>query len=82
MRRRRHDQRDGHRFGLSAAVKYGGINVPAHMAVIHQYMREMFAGCGRMILGTDSHTRYGAIGTLGIGEAAGSSSNSCSAGLT
>lgn len=62
---------DDHRFGLAAAVKYGGIYVPAHMAVIHQYMRERYAGCGKMILGTDSHTRYGAIGTLGIGEGGG-----------
>ena len=59
---------DDHRFGLSAAVKYGGIFVPAHQSVIHQYMRECFAGCGRMILGSDSHTRYGALGTVAIGE--------------
>ena len=59
---------DDHIFGLSAARKYGGIFVPAHQAVIHQYMREMMAGCGRMILGSDSHTRYGALGTLAIGE--------------
>ena len=59
---------DDHVFGLSAAKKYGGIFVPPHVAVIHQYMREMFAGCGKMILGSDSHTRYGAIGTLAIGE--------------
>ncbi len=59
---------DDHRFGLSAAVKYGGIYVPSHMAVIHQYMRECFAGGGKMILGSDSHTRYGALGTLGVGE--------------
>ncbi|MGE5581753.1 MAG: hydratase [Bacillota bacterium] len=59
---------DDHVFGLSAAKKYGGIFVPAHQAVIHQYMREMMAGCGRMILGSDSHTRYGALGTMGIGE--------------
>ena len=59
---------DDHIFGLSAAKKYGGDFVPAHLAVIHQYMREMFAGCGKMILGSDSHTRYGALGTLGIGE--------------
>lgn len=59
---------DDHVFGLSAAEKYGGIFVPAHQAVIHQYMREMMAGCGRMILGSDSHTRYGALGTMGIGE--------------
>ena len=51
---------DDHRFGLSAAKKYGGIFVPPHLAVIHQYMREKFAGCGKMILGSDSHTRYGA----------------------
>ena len=55
---------DDHRFGLSAAKKYGGIFVPPHMAVIHQYMRERFAGCGKMILGSDSHTRYGALGTM------------------
>ncbi|MDA8125945.1 MAG: hydratase [Deltaproteobacteria bacterium] len=60
--------RDDHLFGLSAARKYGGIFVPAHMAVIHQYLREMMAGCGRMILASDSHTRYGALGTMGIGE--------------
>lgn len=59
---------DDHVFGLSAARKYGGIFVPAHQAVIHQYMREMMAGCGKMILGSDSHTRYGALGTMGIGE--------------
>lgn len=59
---------DDHIFGLSAAKKYGGIFVPAHQAVIHSYMREMFAGCGKMILGSDSHTRYGALGTMAIGE--------------
>lgn len=59
---------DDHVFGLSAARKYGGIYVPAHLAVIHQYMREMQAGCGKMILGSDSHTRYGALGTMAIGE--------------
>ncbi len=59
---------DDHVFGLSAAVKYGGCYVPANMAVIHQYAREMLTGCGKMILGSDSHTRYGAIGTMGIGE--------------
>lgn len=59
---------DDHVFGLSAAKKYGGIFVPAHQAVIHQYMREMMAGCGKMILGSDSHTRYGALGTMAIGE--------------
>ena len=62
---------DDHIFGLSAAKKYGGIYVPPHMAVIHQYMREMFAGCGKMILGSDSHTRYGALGTMAIGEGGG-----------
>ena len=59
---------DDHRFGLSAAKKYGGIFVPPHLAVIHQYMREKFAGCGKMILGSDSHTRYGALGTMAVGE--------------
>ena len=59
---------DDHAFGLSAAHKYGGIFVPAHQAVIHQYMREMMASCGKMILGSDSHTRYGALGTIAIGE--------------
>ncbi len=59
---------DDHVFGLSAARKYGGIYVPAHQAVIHQYMREQYAGCGKMILGSDSHTRYGALGTAAVGE--------------
>ena len=59
---------DDHLFGLSAAKKYGGIYVPSHQAVIHQYMREMMAKCGAMILGSDSHTRYGALGTMAIGE--------------
>ena len=59
---------DDHVFGLSAAKKYGGIYVPANTAVIHQYAREMMSGCGKMILGSDSHTRYGALGTMGIGE--------------
>lgn len=59
---------DDHMFGLSAVKKYGGIFVPPHQAVIHSYMREQFAACGRMILGSDSHTRYGALGTLAIGE--------------
>ncbi len=59
---------DDHAYGLSAAVKYGGIYVPANQAVIHQYAREMMSGCGKMILGSDSHTRYGAIGTMGVGE--------------
>ena len=55
---------DDHLFGLTAARKYGGIFVPPHLAVIHQYAREMMAGCGKMILGSDSHTRYGALGTM------------------
>ncbi len=59
---------DDHVFGLSAAKKYGGIYVPTHIAVIHQYAREMMSGCGKMILGSDSHTRYGALGTMAIGE--------------
>ncbi len=59
---------DDHMFGLSAAKKYGGIYVPANLAVIHQYAREMMASCGGMILGSDSHTRYGALGTMGFGE--------------
>lgn len=59
---------DDHVFGLSAAKKYGGEYVSAHMAVIHQYMREMLAASGGMILGSDSHTRYGALGCMGIGE--------------
>ena len=62
---------DDHMFGLSAAKKYGGIYVPPHIAVIHQYMREMMAGCGKMILGSDSHTRYDALGTMAIGEGGG-----------
>ncbi len=62
---------DDHVFGFSAARKYGGIFVPTHQAVIHQYMREMMAGCGKMILGSDSHTRYGALGTMAIGEGGG-----------
>ncbi len=59
---------DDHVFGLSAAKKYGGIYVPANLSVIHSYAREEMAGCGRMILGSDSHTRYGALGTLAVGE--------------
>ena len=59
---------DDHVFGLSAAKKYGGIYVPANQSVIHSFAREELAGCGRMILGSDSHTRYGALGTMGIGE--------------
>ena len=62
---------DDHVFGLSACKKYGGIFVPPHIAVIHQYMREIMAGCGKMILGSDSHTRYGALGTMAIGEGGG-----------
>ena len=62
---------DDHMFGLSAARKYGGIYVPPHIAVIHKYMREMHAGCGKMILGSDSHTRYGALGTMAVGEGGG-----------
>ena len=62
---------DDHMFGLSAAKKYGGIYVPPHQGVIHQYMRENMAGCGKMILGSDSHTRYGALGTIAIGEGGG-----------
>lgn len=59
---------DDHVFGLSAAKKYGGAFVPPHIAVIHQYIRERRARCGAMILGSDSHTRYGALGTLAVGE--------------
>ena len=59
---------DDHMFGLSCARKYGGIYVPPHQAVIHQYAREMLAGGGKMILGSDSHTRYGALGTMAMGE--------------
>lgn len=59
---------DDHMFGFSCAKKYGGIYVPPHQAVIHQFVREMMAGCGKMILGSDSHTRYGALGTMAIGE--------------
>lgn len=62
---------DDHIFALTAAQKYGGIYVPAHLAVIHQYMRECWAECGSMILGSDSHTRYGALGSLAIGEGGG-----------
>jgi aconitate hydratase len=62
---------DDHVFGLSAARKFGGIFVPPHQAVIHQYIREMIAAGGIMILGSDSHTRYGALGSMGIGEGGG-----------
>ncbi len=59
---------DDHLFGLSAAKKYGGMFVPPHLAVIHSFAREELAACGRMILGSDSHTRYGALGTMAVGE--------------
>lgn len=62
---------DDHLFGMGAVKKYGGIMVPAHQAVLHQYIREQLAGGGKMILGADSHTRYGALGTMAIGEGAG-----------
>ena len=62
---------DDHMFGLTCAQKYGGIYVPPHQAVIHQFAREMLAECGGMILGSDSHTRYGALGTMAIGEGGG-----------
>ena len=62
---------DDHMFGLSCAKKYGGVYVPPHQAVIHQFAREMLAECGAMILGSDSHTRYGALGTMAIGEGGG-----------
>ncbi|MGF0096638.1 hydratase [Peptoniphilus sp. SGI.035] len=62
---------DDHVFGLTAAKKYGGIFLPPHMGVIHQYMRETMAGGGKMILGSDSHTRYGALGTMAVGEGGG-----------
>ena len=62
---------DDHIFGLTAAKKYGGIYLPPHMGVIHQYMRETMAGGGKMILGSDSHTRYGALGTMAVGEGGG-----------
>ena len=59
---------DDHMFGLTCAKKYGGVYVPPHQAVIHQFAREMLAGVGKMILGSDSHTRYGALGTMAMGE--------------
>ncbi len=59
---------DDHMFGLTCAKRYGGVYVPPHQAVIHQYAREMLAGGGKMILGSDSHTRYGALGTMAMGE--------------
>ena len=62
---------DDHKFALSAAKKYGGVYVPTNLAVIHSYNREQMAGCGRMILGSDSHTRYGALGTMAVGEGGG-----------
>ena len=70
---------DDHVFGLSAAKKYGGIFVPPHIAVIHSFMRENFAGCGKMILGSDSHTRYGALGTMAVARAAASWQSNCCA---
>jgi len=62
---------DDHAFGLSAAIKYGGIYVPPNQAVIHQFAREKLAGCGKMVLGSDSHTRYGCYGTMAVGEGGG-----------
>ncbi|MDR1636022.1 MAG: hydratase, partial [Treponema sp.] len=62
---------DDHAFGLSAAKRYGGVFVPPHLAVIHSFVREAAAGCGKMILGSDSHTRYGCLGTMGVGEGGG-----------
>ena len=62
---------DDHVYGLDCAKKYGGIFLPPYRGVLHQYMREAWAGCGKMILGSDSHTRYGAVGTMGIGEGGG-----------
>lgn len=62
---------DDHTFGMSAAKRYGGIFVPPHVAVIHQFMRETMAGCEKMIIGSDSHTRYGALGTMAVGEGGG-----------
>lgn len=62
---------DDHVFGLSAAKRYGGIFVPTNQSVIHSFAREMMAGCGNMLLGSDSHTRYGALGTMGVGEGGG-----------
>lgn len=63
--------RDDHMFGMSACEKYGGIYVPANQSIIHSYAREVLSGCGRMVLGSDSHTRYGALGTMGVGEGGG-----------
>lgn len=62
---------DDHVFGMSAAKRYGGIFVPPHVAVIHQFMRETMAGCEKLIIGSDSHTRYGALGTMAVGEGGG-----------
>lgn len=67
---------DDHVFGLGNVKKYGNLRA-ALSGVLHQYMREMMAGCGKMILGSDSHTRYGALGTMGIGEGGGEVVNSC-----
>ena len=68
IRGRRNINEDDHMFGLTCAKKYGGVYVPPHQAVIHQFAREMLAGGGKMILGSDSHTRYGALGTMAVGE--------------
>ena len=62
---------DDHAFGLSAAKRFGGIFVPPNQAVIHQYARERLCSCGGMVLGSDSHTRYGCYGTMGVGEGGG-----------
>ena len=62
---------DDHKFALSAAHKYGGIYIPTNLGNIHSLNRELMAGCGKMILGSDSHTRYGALGTLAVGEGGG-----------
>ena len=62
---------DDHVFNYSAVRKYGGQKMPSHTTIFHQYMRETQAGCGKMIIGADSHTRYGALGTIAIGEGAG-----------
>ena len=69
---------DDHKFGLTCAKKYGGAYVPPHQAVIHQYAREMLACSGQMILGSDSHTRYGALGTMAMGEGGPELVSSCS----
>ena len=73
---------DDHMFGLTCAKKYGGIYVPPHQAVIHQFSREMLAEGGKMILGSDSHTRYGALGTMAMGEGGGADSAALSVGIS